>query len=255
MKRSIFLLISGIWILASGLSFAILDVNDNGLSDFWEKEYNDNELFAETFDPQEDSDSDGWTNTQEATAGTNPFGPNSPDGIIRPATEHVSAVMGEENGMPVVITPEAIKVIWPSLAGKQYTLLFSPDLAEGSSIPVGDPFTANGGEVTYNFEINHADRSFWSVAVEDIDADSDGLTNHEEHQFGSNSAVADTDGDGTSDRGEAEAGTNPINTDTDADGLDDSEDAAPSDGEINWPKPRKIDTCGLSSYRKPVQRR
>ena len=51
---------------------AIVDTNDNGLSDIWEKQHNDNELFSETFDPQVDLDADGWTNAQEAAAGTDP---------------------------------------------------------------------------------------------------------------------------------------------------------------------------------------
>ncbi len=51
---------------------AIVDTNDNGLSDIWEKQYNENELFTETFDPDADPDADGWTNAEEAAAGTNP---------------------------------------------------------------------------------------------------------------------------------------------------------------------------------------
>jgi len=187
-KRSFSILISGIWVLASGFSFAILDNNTNGLSDIWEKAQNNGHLFSETFDPETDSDSDGWNNAQEAAAGTDPFDPNPPDGLIRPTTEHVPAVIGEENGIPVVITPEAIKIIWSSLAGKQYTLLFSPDLTQGSWLPVEDPFIANGGEVTYNFEINDADKCFWRVAVTDVDTDGDGLTDYEEYQFGTHPA-------------------------------------------------------------------
>jgi len=83
-KRSFSILISGIWVLASGLSFAILDTNTNGLSDTWEKAQNNGYLFSEVFDPETDSDSDGWNNAQEAAAGTDPFDPNPPDGLIRP---------------------------------------------------------------------------------------------------------------------------------------------------------------------------
>ena len=145
MKRSFFIPISGFWFLASGLSLAILDTNSNGVSDFWEREFNNGNLLDEFFDPQADDDSDGWTNAQEAEAGTNPFDPNPPDGMIRPVTDHVPAVIEEENGVPDVKTPEAVKVTWPTLTGKQYTLFFSPDLTQASLLPVGSPFIAQGG--------------------------------------------------------------------------------------------------------------
>jgi hypothetical protein len=245
-KCPICTLISGIWILASGLSHAILD-NNNGLSDFWERQFNNGSLFDESFDPHADPDSDGWTNAQEAAAGTNPFDPNPPEGLIRPVTGHIPAVLGEENGLPVVETPETITVTWPTLAGKRYTLFFSPDLTQGSWLPVGNPFIAHGGENTYYFnELDLADKGFWRVAVEDVDTDGDGLSDHEEHLFGSNpwnpetfSGIpdawlalyyqtandfdpnADDDNDGLGNFEEYLHGTNPFNSDTDGDGISD----------------------------------
>lgn len=68
---------------------AIVDTNENGLSDLWEKQHNDNELFPETFDPDADSDADGWSNAQEAAAGTNPFSTAHPDGHLQPETTHI----------------------------------------------------------------------------------------------------------------------------------------------------------------------
>ncbi len=187
MKRSSFILTSGIWLLTFGFSPAILDTNNNGLSDFWEREYSAGELFPANFDPQADYDADGWTNDREAAAGTDPHDPNPPDGIIRPATEHVPAVISEVNGVPVVVSPESIKVTWPTLAGKQYTLLYSPDLTQGSWLTVGDPFIAIGGVSEYIFyEVSATDKCFWRVAVTDVDTDGDGLNDHEEHVFGTN---------------------------------------------------------------------
>ena len=184
------LAILGVLFIAPG-SFAIVDTNNNGLSDLWEKAQNNGELFAETFDPNADSDSDGWTNAQEAAAGTNPLDPNPPDGIISPEIVHISAVMGEENGAPVVITPEAITVSWPTIQGKQYTLLFSPDLTAESWLPVEDSFIGNGNIITYFFPTTAADKCFWRVAVEDVDTDGDTLTDFEEHAIGSSSYLAD----------------------------------------------------------------
>lgn len=41
---------------------AILDLNQNGMSDVWEKRYNDGNLFPNTFTPSGDQDQDGWSN-------------------------------------------------------------------------------------------------------------------------------------------------------------------------------------------------
>jgi hypothetical protein len=55
-----------------------------------------------------------------------------------------------------------------------------------------------------------------------IDSDSDGLTNVEEIQLGTNALKADTDGDGLSDFAENRTyHTNPLNSDSDGDGLSD----------------------------------
>lgn len=62
MKRSLFAL--ACWLLAPA-AFAILDTNNNGVSDLWERDFNNGSLFDEFFDPQADPDKDGWTNAQE----------------------------------------------------------------------------------------------------------------------------------------------------------------------------------------------
>ena len=55
-------LVSCFWLLASPTAQAIVDTNNNGFSDLWERHFNSRELFPPTFDPQADPDSDGWTN-------------------------------------------------------------------------------------------------------------------------------------------------------------------------------------------------
>lgn len=89
MKRSLFAL--SCWFLAPA-ALAILDTNNNGVSDFWERDFHNGSLFDGYFDLQSDTDADGWTNAQEAAAGTNPFDPNPPDGMIRPDIIHTPAV-------------------------------------------------------------------------------------------------------------------------------------------------------------------
>ena len=117
-------LVIGTLFLPTAISLAIVDTNENGLSDLWEQAHNNGDLFSETYDPQADPDQDGWTNAQEAAAGTDPGDPNPPDGIIAPHLLHTPAVMGTDgNGQPIIITPEILTVSWPTLIGKQYMTL------------------------------------------------------------------------------------------------------------------------------------
>ncbi len=225
MKR--FLLSALCSLLPAFPALAILDTNNNGVSDLWEREHNAGELFLQNFDPQADYDSDGWTNAQEAAAGTDLFEPNPPDGMIQPVTAHVPAVWSEpdENNEVYQISPESVTVTWPTLAGKQYTLFYSPDLTADSWLPVGDPFVATGGEVTYGFPISQTEKCFWRVAATDTDTDSDGLTDAEERQIGSSQYLSDTDGDGIDDSEALASGLDPSGSgsDSDGDGIPDNE--------------------------------
>ncbi len=168
---------------------AILDTNENGLSDLWEKANNGGNLLPTGFDPQDDADADGWTNEQEAAAGTSPFDANAPDGIVRPQTNHIPEVLG--------VSPEVIQVTWPQIPGKVYTLLFSPDLIDWH--PVGEAFIGSEIEQVYNFPLTQIegqppppDKLFWRVSIEDVDSDSDGLTDAEEYLFGTDPGTPET---------------------------------------------------------------
>ncbi|MBU6327632.1 MAG: hypothetical protein KGQ89_08390, partial [Verrucomicrobia bacterium] len=64
---------------------AILDTNNNGLSDLWEKQHSNGQLFSPTnpgHQPTADPDQDGWDNRTEAAAGTDPSLANPPEGIV-----------------------------------------------------------------------------------------------------------------------------------------------------------------------------
>lgn len=212
---------------------AVLDTNNNGLSDVWERKYNNNDLFPPGFDPQADPDGDGWTNAEEAAAGTDPFDSKSPNGLVRPKIVHIPAVLGDidESGVPELITPEAITITWMAIAGKQYTLRYSPDLS--GWLPVEQSFIGNGAEMEYNLPLTQHDgsipeRLFCRVTVEDVDTDLDGLTDAEEYALGTNPHLADSDGDGWNDLVEITNGTSPTNPDTDGDGIPDNIDGTPT---------------------------
>ena len=213
--------------LSTFCAHAILDTNENGLSDVWERAYNNGELFDSSFDPQVDADSDGWTNALEAIAGTNPLDANSSNGFVRPVLSHIPAVLGDidESGVPEIITPDAFTLTWQTIAGKQYGLLYSPDLIEW--LAVEPAFIGNGSELEYGIPLPDADKLFWRVPIEDVDTDGDGLTDAEECALGTNPLLADSDGDGLNDRAEILNGTSSTNPDTDGDGIPDNIDANP----------------------------
>ena len=210
--------------LSTFCAHAILDTNENDLSDVWERAYNNGELFDTSFNLQADPDSDGWTNALEAIAGTDPFDANSPDGFVRPVISHIPAVLGDidESGVPEIITPDAFTLTWQTIAGKQYGLLYSPDLIEW--LPVEPAFIGNGSELEYGIPLPDADKLFWRVTIEDVDTDDDGLTDAEECALGTNPLLADSDGDGLNDRAEIINGTSSTNPDTDGDGIPDNID-------------------------------
>jgi hypothetical protein len=215
---------------------AIVDTNQNGLSDLWEKQHNDDELFPETFDPDADPDADGWTNAQEAAAGTDPFSTVHPDGYLQPETTHIPATWGDidNDNIPDLLTPAVIQVSWPTIPGKQYTLQSNPDLAPDNWLTVDVPFVGVGTEVTYNFVISSSSKNFWQVIVRDVDSDNDTLTDSEEIQIGTNAQLSDSDSDGIDDASEIIHKTNPTNSNSDGDSLVDGLDADPQDNLVDW---------------------
>jgi hypothetical protein len=217
---------------------SLADINANGLSDLWEQQFNNGVPFDPALDPGADDDGDGWTNAQEAAAGTHPFDGNPPGGILRPAILQIPAVFGDpdENGNPVVLTPDALQVSWPTLKGKRYTLQFSTDLTLGGWSEVESPVLGNGGTLTYTF-VQESSALFWRVIVADHDSDGDEFTDWEEDQKGTDSQVADRDDDGLPDTWEMENGFDPNDNgttnaangpdgDSDGDGVSNADELA-----------------------------
>ncbi len=251
--RSLLPILSGFLILVSGISttYAILDTNENSLSDLWEKAYNDGELFSPSITAALDSDSDGWTNEQEAAAGTNPFEANPPDGIIQPITQHIPATyLGvDQNGDPAILTPPTQTNARPTLVGKLYTLQFSPNLSAGTWQNVGTPVLGNGDPITIANTLTQPDGSipeklFWKLVSTDTDQDGDGLTDAEEAELGTDPLYYDTDGDGLPDGWEMEHGLDPNDAEEDNgyDGDPDEDGLSNFDEWLNGTAPDDDDT-------------
>jgi len=215
--------------------FAIIDTNNNGLSDLWERQYNGGELFpidVFPYRPEDDPDGDGWTNAQEVAAGTDPFNANSPEGFVRPAIVHIPESWSDLNGDGIVEhTPEAVTITWPTIPGKQYTLLYSPNLTDWLPVP-DETFIGTGTAVTFGFQLTladgttpAADKLFWHVKIEDVDSDGDGLTDAEEYELGTDPYMTDSNGDGLSDLQEYLLGPNAWLIDSDGDGISDGDAA------------------------------
>ena len=166
-----------VFVFATLPASAILDTNGNGLSDRWEAQYKVGVHVSANLDPAVDDDGDGWTNAQEAAAGTDPFDPSAPVGYLRPETTRVPEHWEDTNGDGIPeFVPESITQVFVGLPGKQYTLLTSTDLAEQSWIPVEDPFISVGNETTYCLYVTDLESRFWCIKIEDVDSDGDGLT-------------------------------------------------------------------------------
>jgi hypothetical protein len=258
MRPKIFLvsLVSGIWLLASQRSAAQTDVNANGLGDFWEKLYNGNSLFSATdpaHAPTADADSDGWTNLQESTAGTNPFSATGGQGMLTPSIAYTPAIRepappGAEIGQPGVVPPptdptepgigeptytEPLEIrrparftlTWQPVPGKAYRLEQSSNLV--TWLPTTGFYMGSTAAITYQSEALYSDNTeppkfFHRIKIEDADNDSDGLTDYEENLLTTDPYAADTDRDGISDKLDPEPLINALQSTWDADAADPS---------------------------------
>ncbi|MDA1005347.1 MAG: hypothetical protein O3A87_02540 [Verrucomicrobia bacterium] len=185
-------------VVLAGPLHAIQDSNSNGLSDVWEKFYNNDNLFpaASPYLAAEDPDGDGWSNADEAVAGTNPFSSALPEGWVRKAIQSHPEVNG------------CFMLSWPSIAGKGYQLSVSTNLVDWADR--GEVMAGTGAEIELALDCDYEEggapkRMFWRVRIADSDPDGDNLTTWEE----------------------LELETDPNHPDSDLDGIIDGLDAAP----------------------------
>ncbi len=193
---------------------AILDENQNGLSDVWEKQYNNNALFPPEFSPTTDPDQDGWNNLTESIAGTNPNNATPPHDILKPHIQPNPA-----QGF--------FHIDHPTILGKNYQLQGSPDLL--SWLTISDATLAHEEQLNHVSAVSTTagvppERFFWRVNITDNDFDNDGLTDAEEIILQTNPYHNDTDNDGIHDKAELLRALDPLNPDTDGDRLYDGQE-------------------------------
>jgi pectin methylesterase-like acyl-CoA thioesterase/alpha-tubulin suppressor-like RCC1 family protein len=182
---------------ANGVKLGEQDADGDGLSNAWELKYGFDPLRAD--DTSLDVDGDGLTLLQECLAGTDPRkydtdGEGLSDGLEAQLGTDGAKVDTDGDGLT---DPEEI-----------YAYVTNPVLkdSDNDGIEDGAEFLTPSG----------------AQASAGPDADSDGLSDAEEAERGTDSAKADTDGDGLSDKDEIMVyRTSPVAMDSDADGLSD----------------------------------
>jgi len=234
---------------------ALTDTNTNGLSDDWEKAFNGGQLFSAAnpnHAPTADTDADGWTNLQEATAGTDPFHSMPPSGIVMPSiaitpatyeplpvgsvpppsTEPTDPLAPAPPVPPsplrILLDPTEIRLTWQPIPGKTYRALLSPDLLAWS--PASGTYVGGNDPITYETVPLHEDgtipeKLFWRVETGDTDTDGDTISDYEEILRNLKPLSADTDGDGLPDNTDPAPLVNSLQAIWDADSVDPS--AAP----------------------------
>jgi len=163
------------------------------MSDVWERIHNNGNLFPSSFHSDDDDDSDGWSNAEEAAAGTDPRSSLSTGGMLRPEVTILHDVILNLDNNGNELYAEVATITWPIIAGKFYTLLYSPDMSENSWITLQQAAAISDGTRTGNFPVSPTeDKKFWRVTVEDMDSDGDGLTDAEEYKLGTDPHNAQT---------------------------------------------------------------
>lgn len=185
--------ILSIYLVSSLSLFAILDTNNNQISDLWEREFHQGNLVPANWDMFADSDHDGYQNFVESTTGTNPYD----SGLV---TGQPQLKMNSNNGY--------IHLSWNSLTGKEYTIETTTNLNNdywsqetlSSSQKLGD------GKLKSISLIRPITKkvNFYRLGIDDIQTRSDGLTEYEYHQLLTNSLFKDFDKDGVENKDDSE---------------------------------------------------
>jgi hypothetical protein len=150
----------------------MVDLNGNGMSDIWEWVYN-----AYGINPNGDPDGDGFSNFQEAIAGTNPFDSKS--------YPHIPILFSSLTNFSVTM---------PCALGKLYQLQSITNLGSTNWIVETNVEAVSGTNVTLTVP-TASEMKFYRVAISDVDSDGSGLMNDwEKQQLGLNPTNAWSNG-------------------------------------------------------------
>ncbi|WP_290518071.1 Ig-like domain-containing protein [Alcanivorax sp.] len=199
------------------------DTDGDGLLDGFE--------FSNALDPNDpsdaslDSDSDGLNNLQEQTHGTDPNNQDTDDDGLSDADEIMTY-----GSNPLNADTDADGIDDGREANDTLTDLLLSDtdsdgLSDGDEVYFlnTDPLVSDsdGDGLPDGFEVDN-DLNPMNASDASLDSDSDGLTNLEEFNLGTDFNDADSDNDGLIDGDEVNVhGTNPLASDSDNDGIDD----------------------------------
>jgi len=139
----------------------MVDLNGNGMSDVWEWTYN-----AHGVSPTADSDGDGFSNLQEAIAGTNPFNSNS--------YPRISAMSWSPTNFSVTV---------PCAPGKLYQLLSSATPGGTNWLVETNVEPTTGTNLTLTVPAASSIR-FYRISISDVVSDSSGVSDWEKYQVG-----------------------------------------------------------------------
>lgn len=146
-------------------ALAVIDRNSDGVNDVWAV------LHGGNLQPETDSDGDGDDNLRESIAGTDPL--DSDSRFTLRSFDFIS--------------PEELRLSWPSVLGKHYRLEGSTDLSNWFDLDISLAGTGSDLEVTLPLteSINEGHHRFFTrVRVEDRDQDGDGISDYDEFIFG-----------------------------------------------------------------------
>ena len=139
---------------ARGAGAQMIDLNGNGMSDVWEWFYS-----ATNLNPNADADGDGFSNLQEAMAGTDPFNSNSFPKIS-------TVFMSGTNGY----------ISMPAQLGKLYQLQSTTNFPGTNWLTETSMVVRTGTNFTLPSPANST-MKFYRIAISDTNTDGSGLMN------------------------------------------------------------------------------
>ena len=191
-------------------SLFAIDQNNNQQSDIWEELFQAYDLPANG-----DPDRDGWDNSAESLAGSDPFDPNS----------HPTLTIQKN-------FPAGITIHWKTNSGKNYQFQRTSHLHPDSWTTLLTITAERSTSIHYSSITNPDYPQFYRINILDRDTDSDGVNDWEEFILNSDPTHSNTDRSIQADEDRIISQLNMSNTITAVSYRDESSE--------NWPSPAVI---------------